>query len=192
MVKLRGRLVVPRTPRLPAIDGHNRALIADDKNNVWIIRIDPEILVVVTAGRAANAHPGLAAIRRSHGDDARAVHHVRILGIHPWNWKIAAADAHRRTRISRSYVPVFSGIIRAVNAETGAGTVLSMFGRGHRRIEAAGLAGCNGHIDLREVLGQAFGQWMPGIAAVRGLEKSSAGSLKLVVILPRPLACFPQ
>src|SRR5579863_8503142 len=47
VIKLSGWLVVPRTPGLAPVDGDDCALIADQKNNVWVDRIDPEILVVV-------------------------------------------------------------------------------------------------------------------------------------------------
>src|SRR5579863_2559313 len=45
MVELRGRLVVPRTPTRAAVHRDDRALIADDQNNVAVVGIDPEILV---------------------------------------------------------------------------------------------------------------------------------------------------
>src|ERR1700733_10639198 len=67
MINLRGGLVVPGTPGRSSVDGDERALIAYEKNNVWVVRIDPEILIVVAAGSAAEAKPGFAAVGRLHG-----------------------------------------------------------------------------------------------------------------------------
>ena len=79
VINLRGGLVVPGTPAGSAVDGDDRTLVADDENDVGIVGIDPEILVVVAAGRAAKSGPGLAAVCRSHGYGAGAVDDVRIL-----------------------------------------------------------------------------------------------------------------
>src|SRR5580692_5806845 len=81
VVKLCRRLVVPRAPGFSTIDSHDRALIADHNNNLRVIGIDPEILIVISAGRPTNAHPGLAAIRRPHHYDAHTVDHVRVFRI---------------------------------------------------------------------------------------------------------------
>src|SRR6476620_11418051 len=62
MIQLRGRLVVPRAPALPAIHGDDRALVRAQQNDVGSIRIDPNILIIVAAGRAAPAVPGFAAV----------------------------------------------------------------------------------------------------------------------------------
>ena len=76
-----------------AVDGDERALVADQKNNVRIVGIDPEVLIIVAAGRAAKAGPGFAAVGGPHGDGAGAVDDVGILRIDSRNWEIAAADA---------------------------------------------------------------------------------------------------
>ena len=81
MVKLSGGLVEPGTPAAATVDGDNRALIADQKNDVTVAGIDPEILVVVAAGSAAEASPRLAAVGGLHRDDTGHVDEVGILGI---------------------------------------------------------------------------------------------------------------
>src|SRR5579871_3920991 len=62
VVKLRGGLVVPRTPGRAAVDGDNRALITDQKNIVAVVGIDPEILVVITARGSTESSPSFSAI----------------------------------------------------------------------------------------------------------------------------------
>ena len=93
MVELRGGLVVPGTPGRSAIDRHEGALIANQKNNVWIVGIDPQILIVVAARRPAKTRPGFAAVGGLHGYGAGAVDHIGVLRIHSGNGEVAAADA---------------------------------------------------------------------------------------------------
>src|SRR6202167_2631842 len=93
VINLRGGLVVPGAPGGSAVDGDESALVAHEKNNVGVVGIDPEILIVVAAGRAAKSEPGFAAVGGLHGHCARAIHYVCILCINSGNWEIAAADA---------------------------------------------------------------------------------------------------
>src|SRR5260370_1106079 len=51
VINLRGGLVVPGTPGGSAVHGHECALITDEKNDIGVIRIDPQILIVVAARR---------------------------------------------------------------------------------------------------------------------------------------------
>src|SRR5262249_56189692 len=69
VIQLCRRLVVPRAPTLSAVHGNDRALIRAQQNDVGIIRIDPNILIIVATGRAAPAVPGLAAVRRFPTND---------------------------------------------------------------------------------------------------------------------------
>src|ERR1700730_2377361 len=64
MVKLRGRLVVPGAPRRGSILADHRALIAGEDHSQWISGMDPELVIVVTAGRSFDGCPVLAAIDR--------------------------------------------------------------------------------------------------------------------------------
>ena len=60
--KLSGRLVVPRAPRLSPIDGDDGTLVAPEQNDVAIVGVDPNILIIVSAGGAAKTAPGFAVI----------------------------------------------------------------------------------------------------------------------------------
>src|SRR2546423_872196 len=62
VIKLRRWLVVPTAPGLPTIDGDDCALIAAQQNDVRVVRIDPDVLIIVAARRAAQSRPSLAAI----------------------------------------------------------------------------------------------------------------------------------
>ena len=51
VVELGGRLVVPATPRLAAVDRDDRALVGrDQQDDVRIVRVDPDRVIVVAAG----------------------------------------------------------------------------------------------------------------------------------------------
>ena len=115
VINLRCGLVVPGTPGRSAVDGDERALVADEKNNVWVVGIDPEILVVVAAGSAAESGPGLAAVGGLHGYSACAINHVCVFGIDSRNGKISATDAAGGARVVCDFGPAFSGVVGAVD-----------------------------------------------------------------------------
>ena len=81
VIKLHGRLVVPGTPGLCAVHGHNRALIAADDHAVWIVGINPELMIIVAAGRAFDRRPLLAAISRSIDGRVRHVNSISVLRV---------------------------------------------------------------------------------------------------------------
>ena len=62
MVELGRGLVVPGTPACAAVDGHDCTLIVGQQDDVGIVRVDPEILIIVPTGSATEAGPGLASI----------------------------------------------------------------------------------------------------------------------------------
>ncbi len=185
VVKLRRRLVVPGTPSVAAVHGDNCTLIADQKNNAAVVGIDPEVLIVVAAGRAAKAGPRLAAVGGAHGDGAGHINDVGILGINPGKRQIAAADAASGTRIIGDLGPTLTRVVRAVDAEFPRGL-------GESCVKSMRIAGSDGHVDLRKILGQTVLQSMPGAAAVGGFEEAATRTVKLVVVLPRTFAHFPH
>src|SRR5438093_6931640 len=125
VIKLRGRLVVPGAPGLPAVHGDEGALVAHEQNDVGVVGVDPEVLVVVAAGRTANAAPSLAAVGRAPGHDAGAIDHVGILRVHFRHRKIAAANAQRGARVVGRIPPGFARVVGAVNPEAAAGLIIA-------------------------------------------------------------------
>src|ERR1700719_4845494 len=93
VINLRRGLVVPGTPGGSAVHGYERALIADEKDNVGIVGVDPKILVIVATRCAAKSGPGLAAVCGSHGHSARAVNDVWIFGIDAGNREVSATNS---------------------------------------------------------------------------------------------------
>ncbi len=118
MIHLRGGLVVPRTPGLTAVYRDDGALIADQQNDLGVIRIDPEILIIVAARRAAEASPRLGSICRFPCHRAGDIDHVGILRINARNREIAATDASRRPRIGCCLGPALASVIRTIDGNS--------------------------------------------------------------------------
>ncbi len=83
VIKLGGRLVIPRAPACAAVHGDDGALIARQENNLRVVRRDPDVLIIVASGRAAPAIPRLAAVGRFPANDTRSVNDVGIFRIDP-------------------------------------------------------------------------------------------------------------
>ena len=118
-----GGLGVPVAPRFAAIGGNHPALVADQQNDVGIVGIDPALLIIVAAGRAAHGGPGDAAILGAPEDRGAAIDHVVVLGVDRDGGQVAAADASQRPRIGRALrtgvsasVPVLAAIGRFIEA----------------------------------------------------------------------------
>src|SRR4051794_21616948 len=62
MIELRCRLVEPRAPCNSTVLGDQRSLVGNQKDDVRVVGIDPQVLVVITTGCAAPALPGLPAV----------------------------------------------------------------------------------------------------------------------------------
>src|SRR5467141_253966 len=163
VIELRRGLVIPGTPRGPAVHRHQSSLIADQKNDVGMIGVDPQVLIVVTARCAPEAGPGLAAISGLHGHSAGAVNDVGILWVHLRNRKIATADAPCGAGIVGHARPTLAGIIGPVNSK-------SAHAGCYGCVEPMRIAGSDGYINLREITRQALGECMPGITSVRRFE----------------------
>src|SRR5215469_575907 len=57
VVELCGRLVEPAAPGFAAIHGNDRTLVADEGDDAWVVGIDPQVLIVIAAGSAAQRPP---------------------------------------------------------------------------------------------------------------------------------------
>src|SRR5438477_12752683 len=111
MIQLRRWLVIPRAPGLAAVHSDDRALIRTQKNDIGIIWIDPNVLIIVAAWRAAPALPCFAAVRRFPTNNARRVHDLWIFRIEPHHREIAAADSKPRPQIVGRAAPGFAAVV---------------------------------------------------------------------------------
>src|SRR5689334_17832587 len=60
VIKLRRGLIVPGAPTLPSIDRDDCTLITTEQNDVWIIGVNPNVLIIIATGCAAPAFPCFA------------------------------------------------------------------------------------------------------------------------------------
>src|SRR6185503_7205637 len=114
VIDLRSWLVVPRAPRRGTVYSHNRALIARDDHSFRIVRIDPELVIVVAAGRAFDRRPRLARISRAIH---RRVHHVNdvcVLRIDGDLFEVPAAVP--QSLVARQPRPRGAAVVRSKHA----------------------------------------------------------------------------
>src|SRR5580704_15871011 len=78
MINLRGRLVIPTAPSPAAVHAHYRSLIAAERHAMTVFRIDPELMIVVAAGRSFDRNKSLAAVC---GHVCGRVDHIGTIGI---------------------------------------------------------------------------------------------------------------
>ncbi len=109
VINLRGRLVVPRAPRCCAVNGNDRTLIAGDDHAFRIFWIDPELVVVVAAGRAFDWRPCLPGVAGPVDRRIHHIDHVRILRIDSDFLEIPAAIPE--TLVVREPGPGRAGVV---------------------------------------------------------------------------------
>src|SRR5215210_4703919 len=78
MINLRGWLVVPRAPCGCAVKRHDRALIAGEDHAFRIVRINPELVIVVPTWRTFDWRPCFAGVGRAIH---RRIHYVDNISI---------------------------------------------------------------------------------------------------------------
>ena len=114
VIYLCGRLVVPTAPRLRAILCDDCALIASENHPVRIIRVNPELMIVVAAGRALNRRPGFARVGRAIERSVRDVDRVRVLRVNDRLAEVPAAAPY--ARVVRDERPSLARVVRAVES----------------------------------------------------------------------------
>src|SRR5690242_1800271 len=96
VVKLGRGLVVPAAPRTAAVERDHGALVAPDDHVRRVPRIDPELVVVVTAGLALEDGEGLTAVGRLEERHVRHVYDIGVLGIDGDATKVPVAAGETR------------------------------------------------------------------------------------------------
>src|ERR1700730_13262765 len=125
VIDLRGWLVVPGAPGRGSIHAYNSPLIAGDDHSLWIVGIDPELVIVVAAGRAFDRCPCLTGVRRSIDGRIHDVNGVLVFRIDGNLFEVPAAvpqsfvggkSGPGRARIIRSKNPTFFCIDSGIDA----------------------------------------------------------------------------
>src|SRR5262245_20454635 len=118
VIELRGRLVVPTAPGLSTVNSYYCALIASQDYDFRIVRINPDVLIIVAPGRPAKRRPRLATITRFPGDSGCDIHNIGILRIESGNGKISTANARSRSCVLRRNGPIVAAIVRAIEIDS--------------------------------------------------------------------------
>src|SRR5882724_10673253 len=119
MIQLRRGLIEPGAPRPAPIQGHHGPLVTHQGEGVGIRGADPDVLVVVTAGRAPQRRPGLSTINRSHRHESGAVHNIGIGRIHSYDWQITTANVQGRAWVRGDTRPTRASIVGAEYTQSG-------------------------------------------------------------------------
>ena len=114
VIELRRGLVVPAAPRLAAVDGDDGALIAGDEDDARVPGIDPDTMVVIATGRAAEGGERLAAVAGLPRDDVGDVDDVRVAGIDLDLVEVAVAAPQPRVGVDAP--PRLARVVGAVHA----------------------------------------------------------------------------
>ncbi len=114
MIELRRGLVVPRTPGLAAIEADRSALIGAQNHAGRISGIDPKLVVVVTARRAADNRNRLTSVFGSVESDVWDIDHFAILWVDGDAAEIPCAAGETRVRIREH--PSIAAVIRTIKA----------------------------------------------------------------------------
>src|SRR6185437_3164469 len=125
-------------PALAAIDGRNRTLITGQDHMGVVAGIDPELMVVVAAGRAAERIEAGAAIGGLVDGGVDRVERVFILGVYRDRLEVPAAIPDAVLVVHQ--FPGRAGVIGAVQS--------ACFGAGiHHGVDAVRLGRGNGDTD---------------------------------------------
>src|SRR6266850_253665 len=174
VINLCRRLVVPGTPGRSGIYGYDPALVAGDNHTFWIIGINPELMIIVTAGRAFDRRPAFAGVDRSIHGRIHHVESVRVFRIDSNLFKVPAAvpDAF----VAGDLCPRGAGIVRRKQA-----TFLCI----DDGIHTIAVHGSDGDPDVASTFNRnSFRNFFPGRASVERFENAGAGSIRRRVNKP--------
>ena len=114
MIELCRGLVVPTAPRQAAVEADRGSLVRAENHAGGIPGIDPELVIVISARRAAHDRNCLSAVLRSVKSNIRNVDHIGILRID--GDAIEVPCATRESRISIREHPCVASIVRPIEA----------------------------------------------------------------------------
>ena len=187
VVDLRDRLVEPRAPfrRVGrSVQADDRALIARDDHDVRIGGVDPKLMIVVAARRAAHRPRAerFPAVLRSLNPDVRDVHDVGILRIDGDLLEVPTAAPH--ARVSRRLHPGRARVGRTVKT--------ALFGVDHRVHDARAARRDRDPAASETVRGQPVRERLPRRPAVRRFVNAPAGSVRRGIGVPRRPPRVPE
>ena len=159
-----GRLIVPIAPGNAPVGRHHPALIRDGQHDTGMVRIDPNLLIVVAARSPPHRRPRQAPVFGPPHHRRCAVHDVRICRVDRNRRQVAPADPLERPAIGGARAfggrgPVLAGVGRFIEPDRSRPAV--RVGRGHHRVQQVRITRGNRDVGL-EHRGQAIHRGFPG------------------------------
>src|SRR5262249_27075068 len=157
VVELGRRLVVPRAPRLAAVDRDAGALVSGQQDGPWVVGVDPDRVRVVAAGGTLERCKGLAAVGRFICARVRHVEYVLVFRITPDLGEVGTTAVQSWLAVDEG--PALARVVGAVDA--------AALARVHHRVQALRIAWRDGNTDAAQPLiggRQPPGQRLPGRA----------------------------
>src|SRR5215467_8752248 len=109
VIKLRRRLVVPGAPGLSPIQADRRSLVGSEYHSRRIFGVDPDLVIVVAAGRTAHNRNRLASVFRAIQCNVGNIQNVRITRVD--GYAVEVPGTTRKARIIVDEIPVLTAII---------------------------------------------------------------------------------
>ena len=184
--ELRGRLVVPARPGLPAVDREGRSLVASEQDDPRVLGMDPDAVVVVSARRALDRGETLAPIRRAVGRGVGRVDDVRVLRVHPDLGEVGGAPGDAAFGVDP--LPALASV---VGAEESARPCRGF----DDRVHPIAVARSDRDADPAQALGgggETLRQLPPVVPAVGRDEEPAARPAVSVAVLPGTLPRRPE
>src|SRR6185437_9069610 len=171
MVERSGRLVIPRAPRLAAVDAYRRALIDGEKQDLGMQWVDPDCMIIIAARCALDRGECCATVHRAI---CGGVADVDLIGV----TRVGADPGEIGSATPDTLLVVYAGpaLASVVGSEQAAGVAF----RFDECVHAIVIAWCNGEADASEALRVGWKparQLMPAGAAIHRLEQSAAGAV---------------
>ena len=159
VIKLRSGLVVPGTPGLAAVDAESSPLVAAEKNNVGVFRVNPNRVIVIAAGSALECTEILPRVRRPVRGGVGDVNDIFVVGCNSHAGKIRTASPD--TLLGVYSRPVFARIFGTIEP--------TQLRRIHQGVHAFGIIRCNSQSNAPQSIrpgGQPPSELTPIVAAV--------------------------
>src|SRR5258708_8043573 len=107
-------LVLTPAPIPPAVARHHRALVASKNHPLRLIRINPQLMIIIATRRSLDHRKGLPAIARTVQPCVRHIHRVRVFRVHAYFAKIPAAPPD--PLVFRNTPPILASVVLPVQS----------------------------------------------------------------------------
>src|SRR5579884_2258553 len=184
VIELPGGLVVPGAPGFAAVEGDGGALIGSEHHVQGIGGIDPDLVIIVAAGRAADDAEIPAAVAQFIKRHVRNVDDIGVVGIDSDAVEIPGAFGDAGIVVDEC--PSSAAIVTAIQAR------LFGFDDGVDAAAAGAASDCDTDASPGKIGQAVAGELGPGIAAILRTEEPTSVALNRSIDAPGHAMRFPQ